>query len=77
MYTVYDIKFIQQEGQLCAQHCLNNLLQGIYLEDKYMYSCIRTLYCTFESAPFPYDCLVSSSRAQCWRLCYILTGTES
>lgn len=27
----YDVTHthIQQEGQLCAQHCLNNLLQGI------------------------------------------------
>ena len=30
-YITVDVEFhAQQEGQLCAQHCLNNLLQGTY-----------------------------------------------
>lgn len=29
-YIYYEILYFQQEGRLCAQHCLNSLLQGPY-----------------------------------------------
>lgn len=27
---IYSVDLLQQEGRLCAQHCLNSLLQGPY-----------------------------------------------
>lgn len=72
--TVYDNNLYSKRASCVLNTASTTFYKVCIYSGRHVHtcSCVRT----FESAPFPRNCLVYSCIAQCWRLCCI-TGAES